>query len=255
MKKIIHLLIAIILSTPLFGQNIIDKHFESYKAQDNFTAVNVSAKMFELAGYIEFDENDEELSELKDFIGTVKAFNLIAGREVTNPLTKYTSAIAKVTASHEELMNVQDKDDRFTFFIDESNGIVHELVMVGTTDQELFIASITGEMNLRDLSKMANKIQSSGFSHMKMLEDHGAADLKIYPNPAVAGGTLTVELPSHLIGGNATLFNIKGKAINNFKITNDKQDLNTYDLKDGNYILELENNGVSMKKRIIIQSK
>ena len=255
MKTIVNIFLAIILATPLFGQNIIDKHFETYKTQENFTAVNVSAKMFELAGYLDFDENDNELNELKEIISTVEAFNLIVGREVKDPIKKYSSAVKKVAASHEELMNVQDNGDRFTFFIDESKGVVRELVMIGTTDQELFIASITGKMNLRDVSKMFNKIQSSGFSHMKMLNDHGAADVKVYPNPTDAGNALTVEMPKHLIGGKATLYNMNGKSVQTFDITNSTQEMTTSGVTTGNYILELKHEGVSMKKRVSIQSK
>jgi hypothetical protein len=255
MKTIVNLLLAVLLTTPLFSQNIIDKHFEAYKSQENFTAVNVSAKMFELAGYIEFDENDKELSELKEFIGTVEAFNLIAGREVADPVAKYTSAIKKVASSHEELMNVQDNGDRFTFFIDESKGVVRELVMVGTTNQELFIASITGRMNLRDLSRMANKIQTSGFSHMKMLDDKGAADLKVFPNPTVVGSDMTLQMPEHLIGGKATLYNMNGQAVQTVDIVNREQQLTTKGVAVGSYVLELQHDGVSMKKRVVIQSK
>ena len=255
MKIISSFILTLFIASTLFGQNIIDKHFEAYKSMENYTNVSMSSKMFELAGYIEFDENDKELNELKEFITTIDALNLIVGREVENPKNKYASALSKVSNSHEELMRVDDNDDSFTFLINENRGVVKEFVMIGTTDQELFILSLTGKMNLRDLSKLAGKMQSHGLSQMQMFDDHRVEDVKVYPNPSAPGENITVEIPENMVGGTATLFNMNGGAVTTVDIENMTQNISTKGLAAGSYVVHLNKEGVTMKKRVIVQSK
>lgn len=255
MKSILTLALAILMSVGLSAQNIIDKHFEQYKSQDNFTTVHVSSKMFELAGYIDFETDDSDIQEIRDFITTITSFDMIAGREVENARSSYRSAIKKVENSHEELMRVDDKEGSFTFFIDEKRGVVREVVMVGTTDQELIIFSLTGKMDLRELSKMANKMQKVGFSKLDMIEEHGAAHMRVYPNPAHAGHELTVEIPSNMAGGEARVFDMNGRIIKSYDVESGKQAMPTSGLSDGNYVLEVIKDGVTLKKRFVIQSK
>ena len=254
MKYLLSFALAFVFSMTMMAQNIVDTKFNEYKALDNYTSVKVSAKMFELAGYIEFDENDAEMNELKDFIETITAFNMIAGRQVENPKSHYELGIKTVSTTHEELMRVDDKAGSFTFFIDETKGLVHELVMVGTTEAEFIVFSLTGKMNLRDLSKMTSKMQNMGFSKLDMIEKHGAAHLEVYPNPSSAGDEMTIKVPEHLMNGEARLYDMNGKAVKNFKIQNNEESLNTSRLQNGNYILEITKDGVTMKKRVVIQA-
>lgn len=151
-------------------------------------------------------------------------------------------------------MHVDDKQERFTFMIDEKGGIVNEIIMVGNTDEELIIFSLTGEMDLRQMSRMANKIQAQGFSHMEMLKDNGAGEVKVYPNPS-NGSSLTVKIPNQMIGGSANLYNMKGEAVSNFRIESEEQDINVYEMPNGKYVLELQKDGVTIKQKVIIQSK
>ena len=95
-------------------------------------------------------------------------------------------------------MSVKDQDGNFTFYVDENNGIVYELVMVGGTDKEFMVFSLIGEMDLRQIGKMSQKIQMNGFDQMTKIFDHGAADLNVYPNPAGSGTDFNVEVPSEM---------------------------------------------------------
>ena len=68
MKQIITALCALFLSGYMFGQNVIEEKFIDYKQQDNFTKIHVSAKAFELSGYIELEDQDEEVEEFREFL-------------------------------------------------------------------------------------------------------------------------------------------------------------------------------------------
>lgn len=255
MKSLTAVLIAIFATTSLFAQNIIDDQFSQYKVLENFTNVQVSSKMFELAGYIEFDESDEDLSELKEMISTIDAFQLIAGRALENPMPMYKDALAKVSKSHEELMRVTDKEGKFSFFIDEKRGVVREIVGIGTTEQELIIFSFTGKMNLKQLGKMANKMQSDGVPFFNKLKEHKASEVNIYPNPVEGGDDMTIEMPDNLTGGQATVYDMKGQVMQSFDITSEKQTIPTRGLPSGSYVVEMRNEGVVLKKRMVVQSK
>ncbi len=255
MKTITSVILALVFSTTMFAQNVIDKEFKNLKEQENYTSVNVTSKMFELANYLETDEDNAEMKELKEFITTISEFNLIAGREVANAKAEYSQALTKVEDDYEELMNVEDKKGSFTFFIDEQGGIVNEVVMVGTSDEkELIIFSLTGQMNLRQLSKMASKIQMDGFAEMAILTESGATEVKVYPNPAT-DEELNIEVPANLVGGTATLINMDGQAIKSYKVENEEQTIATMGVPSGHYVLEIKHEGVTVKQRVVVQSK
>ena len=93
-----------------FGQNIIDKHFSAYKSQEKFTTVHITSKAFELSAYLEFEDENGDFEEFRQFLSTVKSFDMIAGREVGDAARKYNSALRKVKGTHEEIMHVTEDD-------------------------------------------------------------------------------------------------------------------------------------------------
>lgn len=238
----------------MLGQNIIDQHFLPYKNQDNFTTVHVSSKAFELTSYFEVDEAPEEFQEFKDFLGSVNSFDLIAGQEVSQAAQKYQAALNKVGQSHEELMTITETDGAVSFYVDESGGVVDELVMVAHGNEELVIFSLTGSMDIATLSKMSRLMNTNSDEEddplQKLFTNH---ELKIYPNPVVRGQELKIEVPLELANGKVSLLNMNGQRIRSIDLTNSVQNFNTNDLAPGNYILEVRNEKMSVKRKIAVR--
>ena len=253
MKRIVITLIGILLSGYMLGQNIIDKHFSIYKAQDNFTKVHISSKAFELTAHLEFEDEDKEFEDFRQFLTTVSSFDLIAGREVESSDKKYQAALKKVQATHEELMTIDDKEGDCTFFIDESNGIVKELVMVGAKQDNLVIFSLTGNMDLAQLSKMSKFMNQDGENGLERLFNNGVHDVKVYPNPVQQGSQLVIEVPEDMVNGTVNVLNLNGALVKSYTLSSSKLKLQSNELASGNYILEFKSQGVSIKRKVVVR--
>ncbi|MEM7370377.1 MAG: DUF4252 domain-containing protein [Bacteroidota bacterium] len=253
MKRILIVSLVIsILSIAFAGaQNVIDQHFQQYQ-QDNFTNIHVTSKMFELASYVELEDDSDDMQEMLEFVRTINTFDMIVGHEMDNSQTDYDRAIRTVSREFEELMRVNDEDGNFTFFIDETKGVVHELVMVGMAPKVFLIFSLTGNMDLSQLSKMSKWIQTKEFDQMKKLSEHKVGEVKVYPNPAKINTQLNLEIPDEMKGGTATLYNVNGAVIRRIDLNDVKLGLRTNDLNSGLHILELNKNGVTIKKKLML---
>jgi len=253
MKNIAFLFVFSLMSSITFGQNIIEEKFSTYKSQDNFTSVFVSSKMFQLAQYIEVDESDDDLNDFKEMISSIHSLNMIVGEDVNNALGEYQLGVQKVNGSHEELMSVDSKDGNFAFFIDESGGVVHELVMIGAEKAKFIVLSLVGEMDLRQLSKLSHKMQGEGFQDLSKIFDHGAEQVKVYPNPATSSTSVKIEVPEEMVGATATVVDFSGKVIHRFPVSSTVNEINTESYAQGRYVIELQKEKVRMKKKLIIQ--
>lgn len=250
MKNIVLLILVAFTSTSLLAQNVIDRKFSQFVDKENTTSVFVSGKVFEYVSYIETDE--PEFEEIKDFITTIESFNLIAVQEHPDPRTEYRAAVKKVEGEYEELMRINDKEGNMSFYIDEDNGIVRELIGVGNGEKEFIVFSLYGRMDLNQIGKMAGKIQSEGFDEIAKIRTKGAMDVKVFPNPANSDGELTLEVPESLDGGQAKIYDFDGRLLKTITVSQGQQNLETKGLNSGNYIIELQKDGVSIKKKFII---
>ena len=121
----------------LQAQNIIDESFSEYKENDDYTKVRVSGTMFEMA------------SDMKDMVGDIQSFQMILGVEETETDKKYKDGLTIIREGYEELMTVNSKEGKFSLYIDEADGIVYEVVMIGAAPDKFLVASLVGEMDLR----------------------------------------------------------------------------------------------------------
>lgn len=253
MRNITTTLCALFLSGMAFGQNILQTQFSHYLEQENFTRVQVSQKAFELAAYLELEESPQELQEFQAFLQTVRSFDLIAGHTLENANLKQQTALKQVRATHEELMQVEEEDGIFTFLMDETQGVVHELVMVGGNAENLIIFSLTGNMDLNQLSKMSRLMQAEQEAPLSRLFENGIHEVKVFPNPIAKGEPIMIETPAEMAGGMVSLLNLNGTRISSVPIQGQSQKLITHGLAAGTYILEFKQENVSIRKKVILQ--
>ena len=150
-------------------------------------------------------------------------------------------------------MEVEDKDGTFTFFVDESHGVVHELAMVGHKEDHLVIFSLTGTMAMDQISKMAKHMHSGSHNQLRKMFDNGMQELRVYPNPVDKTEILNIQVPSEMTGGTVKLLNMNGAVVKTMNLKNSTEKLDTRDLAAGNYILEFKTENVSIKKKIVIR--
>ena len=77
--------------------------------------------------------------------------------------------------------------------------------------------------------------------------DEELSDVSVYPNPVK--NTLTINTIAQLSGRIATVFDMNGKRVLNQKL--DSNQLNVERLQSGIYLLRIESNGKSIKRKFI----
>ncbi|MFK7972245.1 MAG: DUF4252 domain-containing protein [Bacteroidia bacterium] len=253
MKSIIIAIAALVFSVGVFAQNIIDNQFSNYEASENFGNVHVSSKMFQLAAYIENEDQSEDLEELKEFAATINEFNMLLGHELKNLDSEFKIAKAKAAKGYEELMSVDEEEGSFVFYIREANGLVSEMVMIGSVENTLIIASVTGAMELSKLGKFSKKLGGNGFENMGKLFDNGVQDMRVFPNPSKTNSTITVEVPDEMQQGKVTLRDMNGRELKTNEMNGKTIQLTTEGLKPGTYIIEIKNDKASIKQKVVLQ--
>lgn len=166
MKKT--LLIFTILFISILGisqDNAIDKYYQHYANQEEFTKVTISGKMFELFTYLETD--DEDAKEVLNTIKKLSGMKMLICDSLGNGVSEYKSALTKMPKEYEVLMTIDDEDEDLTFLIKETKGIVSELLLVGGGEDNLFILSLYGIIDLKQISKLASHVNIEGLEHLK----------------------------------------------------------------------------------------
>jgi len=251
MKKILGIFALVLLSSGLIAQNnAIEKHFSEFQGDENWSRISVSGKVFEMTAYI--DSEDEDLEEIKEFASGVEGLKVIFNDQLSNVKGMYPNACKKISRDYEELMSVDDKDGKFTFYIDERNGVVNEFVVVGTEDSLLVVVSLVGKMDLKQLSNISRKVQMDGLDYIGKMNDNGANKIKIYPNPATEGSIIDVEIPNELDGAELNMYDMNGKRVKSQKITSGKVSIPLNNISSGTYIMEFIKGDSSIKKKINI---
>ena len=253
MKQILTILLALPFLTGLNAQTAIDLHFSEFAEASNTTDISVTGKMFEMINSIniESDTDQEEIDEMKDFFSSITSFRLIAGEEVSDAKSQYINGDEKLASSHEELVRVNDKEGKFALYIDEEEGIVHEVVGLGWGEDNLMVFSLMGTLRLEQVGKVVEQMNSSGFDQLARVKDVNAADVSVYPNP-VSSSTFTIETPEELIGSVASLFDSTGSLVKTYKINKATQTLDISGVGEGHYVLRVEQDGLSVKKKLIV---
>lgn len=254
MKKLILALTVIFTATIGFSQNIVDKHFEHYKGADEFTTVHISGKMFELAAQIDIEIEDEEFKSLKEMASRIESFNLIVGENMANLDSEYKSATRLVKSSHEELMRVNSPEGNFLFKVDENNGVVNELILIGKAEGNFIVFSLMGEIQLNELGQMMKGIQDHGIEELSGAFEGDANKFKVYPNPVNTSNQMTISIPSKMIGGDATLNDMNGNVVQSILgLNSDKEEISTAGLTPGTYIVTLQKGETIISKKVVVQ--
>lgn len=235
----------------LSGQNFIDKHYSDLADLDRSTVIHVSQKSFELASFIIPTKNEDE-EAIKDFVSNVNSLDVVAVPDYETAKSAYASGVKLLEGQFEELVNIKDKDNRFSFFIDEEDNVVYELVGIGYSDGEFFVGTITGEMRLDIIAKALNDINIDEIKPLRKLAEVEASEFEVYPNPVQSSSSIAVDIPEGMIGGKGTLFDINGAAVSSFKIENNAHKFDLSNIAPGTYVVSLEKEGVHLKKQVVV---
>jgi hypothetical protein len=183
MKKLV-LIIAIIVSPLMsFGQSI----FDQFEDMDGVTYVVVNQKMFSMLANIEVNMDDAEDQEYFDLIKKITSLKVLTtGDEGISKSMKSKVASYLKSSKLDELMRIKDGNQSIKFYVKEGKDENHvkELLMFITglkevtegkditingkkREIETVLLSLTGDIDLKQISKLTNKMDLPGGKHLE----------------------------------------------------------------------------------------
>ena len=168
---------AVFTSAAFAQDDAISRFFDKYEEDEDFTHVTITSRMFGL--FANLDIEDEEDKELMDAVSKVKGLKIIGKDDIGNAEADalYKEAFKLIPESeYDELMTVRDKDSDMKFLIKEENGVITELVMVMHGDNEFFLLSLIGDIDLKQISRLSKSMSIDGFEHLKNIDKDNEND-------------------------------------------------------------------------------
>ena len=174
MKKISILLALILL--PLFAN--AQNYFDSLEDEEGVTSVIVNANMFNLMSKIDIDSNDPEAKEFLNLIKSITNLKVFVAKDKTKAAKMKGMISSYLKKSNlDELMRVKDEGINVKFYMKEgsTSDKVSELLMfvngmdVSLDDKkvETVLLSLTGDFDLKQVSKLTQKMNIPGGEHLK----------------------------------------------------------------------------------------
>jgi hypothetical protein len=174
MKKIIILVFLMALPLVTFGQNI----FEKYADNEDVAYVSIKPRMFKMLATMGLDSDDPEAKEFLKMVNSITSFKTIATSNVkiSADIQKW---VGKRSNDLEELMEVREGSTRMMFYVKSgsSDTQVKELLMFITgiqdkvkieeTEINTVVVSLTGDIDLNQISKLTSKMDIPGGEHLK----------------------------------------------------------------------------------------
>lgn len=187
MKKLA-IILAIVL-TPIMssGQSMFDK----YEDMEDVASIIVNSKMFQMLATIDVDLDDPEAQAYFDMVKKIDNFKVMTtGNEsISAQMQSDVNSYLK-KSNLEELMRIKDGDQNVKFYVREGKDANHvrELLMFITglkeamkdsnvtingekREFETVVLSLTGDIDLRQVSKITEKMDIKGGKHLEKVGD------------------------------------------------------------------------------------
>ena len=167
MKMYKVLFAAVLLAFPVVS--VAQSEFDKFEDINGVTSIIVNQKAFSLMSKIGSESDDEYLDLIKD-IESLKVF-ATEDKSVGEEMAKEASNYLK-KSNLEELMRVKDDGSNVAIYIREggSEDYVKELFMLvkdGGDDKEIVIISLIGNIDLKQIAKLTEKMNLPGGEHLK----------------------------------------------------------------------------------------
>lgn len=176
MKKIIAILAVTLISQAIYSQGIFDK----FENQNDVSSFVVTKSMFKLMSKIDLSSDDPEAKnylKMVENLDDIKIFTT-ANSEKASDMKRTVESYLKSTTSLSELMRVNDDGQNIRFYVKEgkNDNYVSELFMFledpTSADSKAVIMSITGNIDLRQISQLTADLKVPGSEKLKNIDQN-----------------------------------------------------------------------------------
>ncbi len=176
-KKLLSVIVIsiLIMSSGLLAQEKpFDELIKKYGDEDGITTVVITGEMFQLFSNLESDEEAEEFSKLMNSLSSIKILNLDKTKYKDAKLDFYYKLMEDLPKdNYIELMTIKEKDQNVKFYIKKlDTGKIGEMIMISSGADDNTLISITGKIDLNDMSKLSHSLGIKGLENLKELEIH-----------------------------------------------------------------------------------
>ncbi|HKK11489.1 MAG TPA: DUF4252 domain-containing protein [Flavobacteriaceae bacterium] len=183
MKKLVVILAMALVPVVTFGQSVFDK----FEDMDGVTSVIVNHKMFKMLADLQIQTDDPESQEVVNMVDKITGLKVLTTGDdkISSEMNSTFSNYLK-SANLQELMRIKDGDQTVKFYVKEGKDDNHvkELLMFVNGLKEItkneditingqkreietVILSLTGDIDLRQISKLTSKMNVPGGDQLK----------------------------------------------------------------------------------------
>lgn len=178
MKKLFYSILILLASANIYAQDT--SAFDKYENNDEVTTVVVTKQAFMMLKKVSAESKEAaDYKRLVDGLNELKVFTT-ENKSVANDMSATFDNYVK-TKKLIELMRVKDKEANVKIYVRQgkTEDIISEFIMLvdemnvtiekGTSQSkpELVIVSLTGNINLNDISKITSDMNIPGSEHVK----------------------------------------------------------------------------------------
>lgn len=183
MKRIIIILAILVAPIATSGQSLFDK----YEDKEEVTSVVLTKKVFSMLAGLKIEADDADAQEALDLVANVTGLKVLTTGDPSTSAAMKADVQKHLRSSNlEELMRIKDGDQTVKFYVKEGKDENHvkELLMFVTglkdvmkgnditingekRELETVLLSLTGDIDLRKVSKLANKMDLPGGKHLE----------------------------------------------------------------------------------------
>ncbi|WP_308991224.1 DUF4252 domain-containing protein [Mariniflexile litorale] len=182
MKNKVIVLVMVIMLLPLTG--MAQDVFEKYSDNTDVTYVSIKPKMFQMIAKMGINVDEPEAKAYIDMVKSITSFKTIVtdNKTISADISKWVKSRSN---SLEELMEVKDDGVEVKFYVKEgkdSNHVKELLIFVNGINKvmkesvdvngqqrriETVVVSLTGDINLNEISKLTEKMNIPGGNHLE----------------------------------------------------------------------------------------
>lgn len=169
MKKLVFIGVLLMCTAmDVRAQGSLDRFFAKYAHDTSFTVINISPKMFSLFSRIQVNSDDTQARRVMQVARELTGLWIITKDRAPNSMQLFREAERMLPPHFEELMTIRDHGQNIRFMVRQGKDrVIHELVMLIGGGDEFFALSLTGNIRLDDLSKIAGDMNIQGFDKLK----------------------------------------------------------------------------------------
>jgi hypothetical protein len=173
MKTVAFVLGLLSLTIGVKAQSIMDKLFDKYSGTEGYTSVYISKYMFDM-----FRNNETNAAESEDMEQVISKLNCIKILVTDDdpatpvPVNLYQEMMKVIPSSpYKEIMVVKEKEQDIKFYAREEKNRVAELLMVIGGKSESVLISIQGDIDMKNISKLAKTMNIDGMENLEKIEE------------------------------------------------------------------------------------